>query len=156
MCGGTEAASSCEARVGARAVDQAFLVSQKISAISSILASSWSAVSTSMRALGAGGAGELGGLVDQLVQLGVLLEVRGLEVVGPQHPQVVLDQLGALLLDDDGAGAEVGVVVVGELADDALDGLGLDAGLGGVVDAAGQVAVGGDVDGRGEETREHA
>src|SRR3954453_9579331 len=43
-------------------------------------------------ALGAGGAGELGGLVDQGVQLGVLLEVRGLEVVGPQHPEVVLDQ----------------------------------------------------------------
>ena len=33
-------------------------------------------------------------------KLRVLLEVRRLEVVGPQHPQVVLDQLGALLLDD--------------------------------------------------------
>src|SRR6478735_8526248 len=33
--------------------------------------------------LGAGGTGQLGGLVDQGVQLGVLLEVRGLEVVGP-------------------------------------------------------------------------
>src|SRR6478735_9188823 len=43
--------------------------------------------------LGAGGTGQLGGLVDQGVQLRVLLEVRGLEVVGPQHPEVVLDQL---------------------------------------------------------------
>ena len=92
--------------------------------------------------LGAGGAGELGGLVEQLVQLRVLLEVRRLEVVGPQHPEVVLDQLGALLLDQDGAGAEVGVVVVGDLLDDRLDRLGLDAGLRGVVDAARQVAVG--------------
>src|SRR3954467_11995537 len=48
---------------------------------------------------------QLGRLVDQGVQLGVLLEVRWLEVVGPQHPQVVLDQLGALLLDQHGAGA---------------------------------------------------
>ena len=95
---------------------QAFLVSQKISAISSILASSSSALPASMLALGAGRAGELGRLVDEGVQLGVLLEVRGLEVVGPQHPQVVLDQLGALLLDQDRAGAEVGVVVVGDLA----------------------------------------
>ena len=70
------------------------------------------------RALGAGSTGELGGLVDQLVQLGVLLEVRRLEVVGPQHPEVVLDQLGALLLDQDRAGAEVGVVVVVDLGDD--------------------------------------
>ena len=39
-----------------------------------------------------------------VVQLRVLLEVRRLEVVGPQHPQVVLDQLGALLLDEDRRG----------------------------------------------------
>ena len=43
--------------------------------------------------LRAGGPGRLGGLVEQVVQLRVLLEVRRLEVVGPQHPQVVLDQL---------------------------------------------------------------
>src|SRR6478672_4239577 len=91
-------------------------------------------------ALGTRRPGELGGLVEQLVQLGVLLEVRRLEVVGPQHPQVVLDQLGALLLDQDRPGAEVGVVVVRDLGDDGLDRLGLDAGLGGVVDSARQVA----------------
>jgi hypothetical protein len=65
---------------------------------------------------------------------------------------VVLDQLGALLLDQDRAGAEVGVVVVGDLGDDGLDRLGLDAGLGGVVDTAGQVAVGLDLDGGGEQS----
>src|SRR5689334_18536161 len=108
------------------------------------------------RALGAGGTRELGGLVDERVQLRVLLEVRGLEVVGPQHPEVVLDQLGALLLDDHRAGAEVGVVVVGQLADDGLDRLGLDAGLSGVVDAAGQVAVGVHVESAGEDPREHS
>src|SRR5215831_15677660 len=36
-------------------------------------------------ALGARGAGQLGGLVEQLVQVRVLLEVRRLEVVRPQH-----------------------------------------------------------------------
>src|SRR5580698_6768174 len=38
-------------------------------------------------ALGAARPGQLGGLVEQLVELRVLLEVGGLEVVGPQHPQ---------------------------------------------------------------------
>src|SRR5947209_12411498 len=38
-------------------------------------------------ALAAGGAGLLGGLVEQLVQLRVLLEVRGLEVVGPRSEE---------------------------------------------------------------------
>ena len=54
-----------------------------------------------------------------------------------------------------GAGAEVGVVVVGDLGDDRLDRLGLDPGLGRVVDAARQVAVRRDVDGGGEQLREH-
>src|SRR6476469_6486032 len=44
-------------------------------------------------ALGAGRTGQLGGLVDELMQLRVLLEVRRLEVVGPEHPEVVLDEL---------------------------------------------------------------
>src|SRR4051794_17960773 len=44
-------------------------------------------------ALAARCAGELGRLVEQLVELRVLLEVRRLEVVGPQHPQVVLHEL---------------------------------------------------------------
>src|SRR3954451_3280301 len=107
-------------------------------------------------ALGAGGAGELGGLVDQRVQLRVLLEVRWLEVVGPQDPEVVLHQLRALLLDQDRARAEVRVVVVRDLGDDGLDRLRLDAGLRRVVDTAGKVAVGGYLEGGGEQSREHA
>src|SRR6266568_4569290 len=64
-------------------------------------------------ALGARRARELGGLVEERVQLRVLLEVRRLEVVGPQHPQVMLDKLGALLLDDKRAGPELRVGVCG-------------------------------------------
>src|SRR5205807_8987460 len=56
-------------------------------------------------ALGAARARELGGLVEQRVQVRVLLEVRGLEIVGPEHPEVVLDQLRPLFLDDQRAGA---------------------------------------------------
>src|ERR1700712_4354657 len=107
-------------------------------------------------ALGTTGAGQLGGLVDELVELRVLLEVRGLEVVGPQHPQVVLDELGALVLDQDRAGAEVGIVVVRDLRDDGLDRLRLDARLSGVVHAAGQVAVRGYLDRGGEQELQHA
>src|SRR5450756_2845388 len=92
------------------------------------------------RGLGATRAGELGGLVEQGVQLGVLLEVRWLEVVGPQHPQVMFDQVGALFLDDQGARCEVGVARGGCLDHAGLDRLGLDLGLGGVVDAAGTVS----------------
>ena len=124
---------------------QAFLVSLKMASISSILASSSSALAASSVPLVPEAPAELGRLVDEGVQLRVLLEVRRLEVVGPQHPEVVLDELGALLLDEHRARAEVGVVVVGHLGDDRLDRLGLDAGLGGVVDTAGQVAVGADV-----------
>src|SRR4051812_44896692 len=98
-------------------------------------------------ALAAGCTRLLGRLVEQLVQLRVLLEVRGLEVVGPQHPQVVLDQVGPLLLDQDGAGAEDRILVGLVLLLDGLDGLRLDAGLSRVVDAAGEVAVRGGLDG---------
>src|SRR4051795_4605183 len=98
-------------------------------------------------ALAAGGAGLLGRLVEQLVQLRVLLEVRGLEVVGPQHPQVVLDEIRPLFLDQDGAGAEDRVLVALVLLLDGLDALGLDPGLGRVVDAAGEVAVRGGLHG---------
>ena len=49
-------------------------------------------------------AGQLGGVIEELVELRVLLEVRCLEVVGPQDPQVVLDELGTLFLDDQAAG----------------------------------------------------
>ena len=73
---------------------------------------------------------------------GILLDVLGLEVVVPEDVDVVLDELGALLLDDDAAGPE-DLVLRGVVAlDDAVAGLGLDAGLLGVVDAAGDVAVG--------------
>src|SRR5699024_10260365 len=68
---------------------------------------------------------------------------------------VLLDQLGALLLDDHGAGAEVRVVAVVGLLDDHLDRLGLDAGLSGVVDAAGQVAVGADLGGAEDVAKSH-
>src|SRR3954471_17631703 len=97
-------------------------------------------------ALAAGRAGLLGGLVEQFVQLRVLLEVRRLEVVRPQHPQVVLDQVGPLLLDQDRPGAERRVLIGLVLLLDGLDGLGLDAGLGRVVHAAGEVAVRGGLD----------
>src|SRR5215212_2659644 len=99
-------------------------------------------------------AGLLRGLVEQLVQLGVLLEVRRLEVVGPQHPQVVLDEVRALLLDDQRALAERRVVVALVLLLDGLHRLGLDAGLGRVVHAAREVAVGGGLQVRAAERRQ--
>src|SRR5580693_5115049 len=86
-------------------------------------------------------AGQLGRLVDQLVQLRVLLKVRRLEVVGPQDPEVVLNQLRPLFLDDQRPGAELRVGVLLVLLADGLDGFGLDTGLSGVIDAAGEVAV---------------
>src|SRR5580704_2554404 len=92
-------------------------------------------------ALGARGAGELGRLVEQRVQLRVLLKVRCLEVVGPQHPQVVLDQFRPLLLDDQRPGPELRVGVRLVLLGDGLDRLRLDPCLGGVIDAAREVAV---------------
>ena len=55
---------------------------------------------------------------------------------------IVAPPLGALLLDVQRAGTERRVVVALVLLLDRLHGLGLDAGLLGVVDAAGQVAVG--------------
>src|SRR6266550_7184185 len=51
-----------------------------------------------------GVAGLLGGVPEELVQLRVLLNVLGLEVVGPQHPQVVLHEIGPLFFDDQAAG----------------------------------------------------
>jgi hypothetical protein len=54
---------------------------------------------------------------------------------------LMLDQFGALLLDDQAAGAERRVGVLLELLVDGLERLGLDPGLSRVVDAAGQVAV---------------
>src|ERR687891_632223 len=54
--------------------------------------------------------GLLGGLPEGLVEIRVLLEVLGLEVVVPEDVEVMLDELGALLLDMDTAGLEEGVV----------------------------------------------
>ena len=53
----------------------------------------------------------------------------------------MLDQVGALLLDDEGAGAKRRVFVRLVLLDDGLDRLGLDARLRRIVDTAWQVAV---------------
>src|SRR5688500_4864797 len=86
--------------------------------------------------------GLLGGLPEGLVQVRVLLEMLGLEVVVPEDVEVVLHELGALLLDVDAAGAEVLVVAGVVLLDDAQAGLGLDPGLLGVIYAARDVAVG--------------
>ena len=82
------------------------------------------------------------GLPERLVDAGMLLEVLGLEVVVPEDVEVVLDELGALLLDVDAAGLEELVVAGIVLLDDAQARFGLDAGLLRVVDAARDVAVG--------------
>ena len=55
-------------------------------------------------------AGAVHTVPEQLVQVRELLEVILGEEVGPQHHQVMLDLFGALLLDDDRAGAEVVIV----------------------------------------------
>ena len=91
-------------------------------------------------------------LPEQVAQLGVLGLVLGLEVVGPQHPQVVLDQVGPLLFDEDRPGLERLVVRRVVLLLDGLDRLGLDAGLGRVVDTARKVAVGVDGGRRGDRS----
>src|SRR4051794_12874193 len=83
----------------------------------------------------------LGRVPEQLVEVRDGLEVLGLEVVVPQDVEVVLHEVRALFLDVDGAGAERRILVGGVLLDNPVDGLGLDAGLLRVVDAAGQVAV---------------
>src|SRR5918999_1141267 len=54
--------------------------------------------------------GLLRGLPERLVQVGGLLDVLGLEVVVPQDVEVLLDELGPLLLDVDAASLEQGVV----------------------------------------------
>src|SRR6185369_8367018 len=48
----------------------------------------------------------LGRLPEQIVQVRDLVDVFGLEVVVPQNVEVVLDQIGPLLLDADRSGAE--------------------------------------------------
>src|SRR5918992_3445877 len=85
--------------------------------------------------------GLLRGLPERLVQVRVLLEVLGLEVVVPENVEMLLDEFGPLLLDVDAARLEEGVVAGVVLLDDAQARLGLDAGLLGVIDAARNVAV---------------
>src|SRR6266536_79314 len=94
------------------------------------------------RALRAARPRQLGRLVEKLVQVRVLHEVGRLEVIGPEHPEVVLEQFGALLLDDPGPGTELRVGVGLVLFTDRLDRLRLNPGLCRDVDAARQVAVG--------------
>ena len=111
------------------------------------------------------GDGDVGRLLDvtravhavpeQLVQIRELLEVLLGEEVRPQHHQVMLDLLGALLLDDDRAGAEVVIVGVVELLQRLQARKRLDLGLGGIVDAAVQVAVGMGRGGVGEKSMQH-
>ena len=70
------------------------------------------------------------------------LGVLGLEVVGPQHPEVVLHGLRPLFFDHDEARwQEHGIVGHVELLHAGLHRLRLDTSLRGVVDAARQVAV---------------
>src|SRR3954453_350998 len=87
---------------------------------------------------------------EQLVEVRDLLEVLGLEVVVPEDVEMMLRQVGALLLDVDRARRERGVAVRAHLLDDLVAGLGFDPGLLGIVDATRQVAVGAD-DGLGGE-----
>src|SRR5438552_9625545 len=78
---------------------------------------------------------------EQLVQVRDGRDVLGLEVVVPQHIEVLLHEVGPLLLDVDCARPKdrVGAGLV--LLDDLVAGLGLDTGLLRVVDAAWQVTV---------------
>src|SRR5439155_12020997 len=82
------------------------------------------------------------GLPAGLVQVRELLEMLRLEVVMPQHVDVVLGEFGSLLLDDDASGAEELVGTGGVLLDDLVAGLCLDPGLLRVVHTTGDVAVG--------------
>jgi len=63
------------------------------------------------------------------VKLGVFREMVGLEVIRPEHPEVVLDELGALLFDRDGPGLEDLVVRGVELLHTPFDRVGFDPGL---------------------------
>jgi hypothetical protein len=89
------------------------------------------------------------------VELRVVLEVLGLEVVGPQHPQVLLHEVRPLLLDGDRAILEDRVVGALVLLLAGLHGLRLDTGLRRIVDAARQIAVSVDGPPRLEECFEH-
>src|SRR5579875_778674 len=68
-------------------------------------------------------AGGLSGLPEELVELGMGFEVLGLEIVGPQDPEVVLHQLGPLFFDGDRPLLEVVVVGGVVLLLAGLDGL---------------------------------
>jgi len=83
----------------------------------------------------------LGRHPEEVVQVRELLEVLDFEVVGPEDPEVVLHQVGALLFDDGGANLEVGVARGVVLLHAGPHGLCFDPSLGRVVDATREVAV---------------
>src|SRR4029077_15565007 len=98
----------------------------------------------------------LRGLPAELRDLGVLLDVLGLEVIAPENVDVVLGELSSLLFDDDRARLELFVTRRVVLLDDLVAGLRLDACLLRVVNAAGQVAMSGGGEGRLQKTyQEH-
>src|ERR1700686_3781165 len=83
-----------------------------------------------------------GGLqrVLELGELGIVL--LGLVPIAPEDVEVMLGQLGLLLFDDDRPLPVDLVLRVVVLLDDVVNGLRFDAGLFGVVDAAGKIAMG--------------
>jgi len=85
--------------------------------------------------------GRLRGLPEEVVKFTVRSEVLGLEVVGPQNPEVVLDQLATLFLNRGGTNLEVVVRACVVLLHAGLHGLGFDLGLRRVVHTARKVAV---------------
>ena len=90
-----------------------------------------------------------------VVQVWIFLDMFRLKVVSPQHHQVMLDLLCALLLDDDRAGLEVVVVGVVILLQRLQARQRLDLGLRGVIDTAVQVTVSMGRGCVGEESMQH-
>src|SRR5205814_8051109 len=69
--------------------------------------------------------GRLGRVPEGLMEVWEGAEVLGLEVVVPQDVEVMLDELGSLFLDRDGAHPEGRILVAGPFLDDLVAGLGL-------------------------------
>lgn len=103
----------------------------------------------------AGLRGGLHGVPEGVVEVGELVEMLGLEVVAPEDAEFLLGKLGVVFFDGGHAGDFVAVdlrFVLGgvgaglfEFADEgghSDDGMGGDLGEVGIVDAAGNVAVG--------------
>src|ERR1035437_9143276 len=77
----------------------------------------------------------------QIVEVRELLQVLDLEVVGPEDPEVVLDQVATLFFDDRGADLEVSITRRVVLLHASLYRLRFDPRLRGVVHATRQVTV---------------